>query len=501
VVAPAILVIFHFYVFLQLYGLATKAREYNDLLKEQVQADSDRQRMRQRLDTFLVLQFLAGPKEQRHQFQGFSLRLIAWITLVGAPILILLQAQLTFLAYHHVVITWVQRLLLFADLIVIWGFWNRIRSQDDAILGQMLSHLWRVAGIALSIAALIFSVLVATFAGEMADEYRRRVQAEVPYWPPLHELLVAGAADQVTGQPQSLFSNRLVLSDQTFVDSEKVDKVEVSRSFRGRDLRGAVLNRADLRKVDFTGSILDEADLDNAKLEKAQFGCASRARLLKRFSAEESCTSLKGASLDGARLQGASLERADLTGASLYGAELQGASLFFAKLRGASLDGARLEGASLANAELQGASFSEANLQGVSLHGAELQGASLSEANLQGALLSVAQLQGASLQNAQLQGASVEDADLTGASLERSNVWRVEATSHRLDLTSIQKINCTAISWAHRSDLTEQTFQGWRDKILSTIPEGDEKDKVGQRLLVLDPDEEPELNNGFWNET
>ena len=38
VVAPAILVIFHFYVFLQLYGLATKAREYNDLLKEQVQA-------------------------------------------------------------------------------------------------------------------------------------------------------------------------------------------------------------------------------------------------------------------------------------------------------------------------------------------------------------------------------------------------------------------------------------------------------------------------------
>ena len=93
--------IFHFYVFLQLYGLAAKAREYNDLLKEQVQADSDRQRVRQRLDAFLVLQFLAGPKEQRSRFQGFSLRLIAWITLVGAPILILLQAQVTFLAYHH----------------------------------------------------------------------------------------------------------------------------------------------------------------------------------------------------------------------------------------------------------------------------------------------------------------------------------------------------------------------------------------------------------------
>src|SRR6476661_10787944 len=33
VIAPATLVIFHFYVFLQLYGLATKAREYNELLR------------------------------------------------------------------------------------------------------------------------------------------------------------------------------------------------------------------------------------------------------------------------------------------------------------------------------------------------------------------------------------------------------------------------------------------------------------------------------------
>src|SRR3954453_6930696 len=105
VVAPAILVIFHFYVFLQLYGLAAKAREYNNLLKEQARIDSDRQRVRQRLDTFLFLQFLAGPKEQRHHFQGFSLRLIAWITLVGAPILIVLQAQLTFIAYHDQTIT------------------------------------------------------------------------------------------------------------------------------------------------------------------------------------------------------------------------------------------------------------------------------------------------------------------------------------------------------------------------------------------------------------
>ncbi len=85
-------------------------------------------------------------------------------------------------------------------------------------------------------------------------------------------MLFAGEVDEVSGKPRSLFSNRLVLTDQSFVDSEKLEKVEVSRSFRGRDLRGAVLNRADLRKADFTGAILDSAKLDVAKLQKARLG-------------------------------------------------------------------------------------------------------------------------------------------------------------------------------------------------------------------------------------
>jgi uncharacterized protein YjbI with pentapeptide repeats len=111
--------------------------------------------------------------------------------------------------------------------------------------------------------------------GEWADEHRNRVLTDVPYWTALHEQLFSGEADAVTGQPQSLFSNRLVLTDQIFVDSEKLEKVEVSRSFRGRDLRGAVLNRADLRKADFTGAILDEAKLVHAKLQSV---CVCRHR-------------------------------------------------------------------------------------------------------------------------------------------------------------------------------------------------------------------------------
>jgi hypothetical protein len=93
-------------------------------------------------------------------------------------------------------------------------------------------------------------------------------------WTSLHEWLFVGEVDEVSGQPTSWFSNRLVLTDQSFVDGEKLDKVEVSRSFRGRDLREAVLNRADLRKADFTGAMLNSASLNGAKLQHVRFGCA-----------------------------------------------------------------------------------------------------------------------------------------------------------------------------------------------------------------------------------
>src|SRR5262249_19488504 len=125
VLAPIVLLIFHFYVFLQLAGLASKAKDYNTLLVTDAPVASYRQYIRQRLDVFPILQFLAGPRDRRTGFNGFSLRLIAWITLVATPVLILLQGQVTFLPYHRAWIVWLQRAIVFIDLIVIWYFWIR----------------------------------------------------------------------------------------------------------------------------------------------------------------------------------------------------------------------------------------------------------------------------------------------------------------------------------------------------------------------------------------
>src|SRR5215469_16907826 len=46
-VAPMVLLIFHFYVFLQLLGLASKAKDYNTLLLSEALDESDRQYVRQ----------------------------------------------------------------------------------------------------------------------------------------------------------------------------------------------------------------------------------------------------------------------------------------------------------------------------------------------------------------------------------------------------------------------------------------------------------------------
>jgi hypothetical protein len=162
VVAPTLLVIFHFYVFIQLLGLATKANDYNTLLLSEAPVASDRRYLRQRLDVFPILQFLAGPRDQRTGFRGFSLRLMAWITLVAMPLLILLQGQVTFLPYHRESIVWLQRVVVLIDLGVIWYFWTQFRSDDNPI-NRVPRKVWGCLGGGITFCVVTFSTLLRFF--------------------------------------------------------------------------------------------------------------------------------------------------------------------------------------------------------------------------------------------------------------------------------------------------------------------------------------------------
>jgi uncharacterized protein YjbI with pentapeptide repeats len=469
---PGLFLIVHAYVLLHFVMLAGKVSAFESELRDQIDNVEVRRRLRRQLPSNIFVQFLAGPPEVRDGAVGVLLWLIALISLVLAPVALLVFFELQFLPYHHEWITWWQRLAVGIDLLLMWLFWPAIAlrqgAEQEPARRRPVAVIQRVGTIgsmyAISVASVVLVGVVATFPGERLEMVQQRVNPTFAQEAlvAVREVLVAGKVDTARRKPESLWSNRLVLPgldviDRTKLDSEpKIAAASETASLRARNLEGAVLIGAGLRKVDFTGANLRGAFLDKADLRDAKLDCAlpfneGPVRIRGWVSAERAqdnrepviCVQLKGASLNDAQLQGASLNGAQLQGASLNDAQLQGASLEGTQLQGASLEGTQLQGASLNDSQLQGASFNvvkvhravkdrsidsdvwtpvTAQFQGASLNGAQLQGASLDGAQLQGASLNDAQLQGASLNNAQFQGASLIDTQLQGASLNNAQL-------------------------------------------------------------------------------
>ena len=113
---PLFFVVFHFYILLQLDGLGAKIEDYNAVLREQHPHAGDRRLLRQRLDSFIFAQVLVGARDRREGRIGALNRAVAWITMVGLPIGVLLLLQLIFLPYHHELMTWWHRICILADL-------------------------------------------------------------------------------------------------------------------------------------------------------------------------------------------------------------------------------------------------------------------------------------------------------------------------------------------------------------------------------------------------
>ena len=93
-------------------------------------------------------------------------------------------------------------------------------------------------GSVLSLLLILVVFTISTFVGEWLEGTRKLI----PVLETVHKLMFAGEPNEITGRPGGFFSNRLVITDQSFVDVDKLDRIDVSYSFRGRDLRQAVLN-------------------------------------------------------------------------------------------------------------------------------------------------------------------------------------------------------------------------------------------------------------------
>src|SRR4030095_16060445 len=99
----------HAYVLLHFVLLADKVGVFHAELQAQIHDEEARSRLRRQLPSNIFVQFLAGPREVRTRVTGFLLRLIAQISLVIAPLALLVLFQLQFLPYHNEAIVWWQR--------------------------------------------------------------------------------------------------------------------------------------------------------------------------------------------------------------------------------------------------------------------------------------------------------------------------------------------------------------------------------------------------------
>ncbi len=296
VLGPVLFLIVHAYVLLHFVLFAGKVGVFHAELQAQVLDEEVSAQLRWQLPSNIFVQILAGTREVRTGSTGRMLRLMAQISLVAGPLALLVLFQIQFLPYHPkpAIALWLRVAVLF-DIALLWMLWPSVArgkltwiarrdlyrcTAIPAAVIRLIRTLWRQPRVApynkavwiawrvlrrvarrgtvaaAAIASFVLLLLVFTISTYPNEWLDNRLKS-VPVLRTVHELLFDGAPDQVTGRPGGWFSNRLVLTDQSFVDFDKIDKVEVSRSFRGRDLRQAVLSRADLRKADFTGAMLN----------------------------------------------------------------------------------------------------------------------------------------------------------------------------------------------------------------------------------------------------
>ena len=419
-IAPGLLVIVHFYILLQFAIFDQKLVAYDKAIRTAFPFTPDREQAYQRLGFFFRVQSAYG---RRYGMVALSLNLVGWLTLVAAPVLILLQALLTFLPYHNPQAVWTIRALIGIDALLVICFWGSIAGSSPS--GNKKTRLarifFRTANAIALFLIVVFGAAVATYPGETFTErlpYRNSLDR-------LREFLFEGDVDEVTGRPTSYLSNRIVATDQ-ILTSDQQGKITPLKSFRGRDLRKAILTRSDFRGVDFTGAMLNGAVFKEAKVQGANFGCSDTGtkegmswldqERRKRPWPDDGCTWAQSATFNSANLQQANFFFSHLENSEFSNADaLEMRKISFVRLNGAAFFGARLVGANLNKSDAGGCSFANADLRGAGFFETDFTGSIFEKANLQAAGLNRANFDGSSFLGAKLQGAILDEVSLRGA--------------------------------------------------------------------------------------
>jgi uncharacterized protein YjbI with pentapeptide repeats len=443
--APVLLVLLHMGVVSQLVLVAKKTLEFDSAVQLLEASDRRTHPLRLELHNFFFVQAIAGP--HRSRVMSMFLHGMSWLTLVVLPVVLLLFIQIRYLPFHDAAITWVHRLALVADIIVlitIGIFLLRGESSFGLAVGRTARErpISFVTTATVFLATTFFSFFVATIPGETLDRMSGTMMGKPAMAAPakIGTAVSGGSAEAKPGfmvgfalpflQPRSdgslfgMFHRNLIATDLDFPG-----KSGETISLRGRDLRYAKLDRSNLASVDLTGADLDGASLIATDLSGAKLQCADLNELiLSENRAAAVCTSARGANFSRASLKAARMSGIDMQGAKFEEAQMEGAELAYSVLTGSNFSSAHMERVDMTGGvHAEGTNFLIASLQGADLTGALLHGADFSSAAMQGVMLSHAQLYGAALRDADLEGADLnqsklQGADLTGAKLRASDL-------------------------------------------------------------------------------
>lgn len=476
VLAPALFVIFHAYVMLQVLLLGRTAAAYNFVVDRSVPNPRSNASMRQQLTNTLFAQIFAGSPRERQGLLGHLLRLMAWVTLAIMPVLVLLVFEYKFLPYHSYLVTWVHRVLILLELVTVYLLWTLIIDpQRDFDWRRVAPWMTILASIILF---FVISVCLLSFPGEAQS----RGLAEILLGHSSHPY-----SDCQRWFPPSFdgwiprYFDRLNVARVIVADGEKLSKIaemakqrslppyksERTKDFQDRDFSCGNFESADLRYAGFTDARLFNVNLNGAALEGADFARSDLTDAdlsqTRSQSANFMKAILKNVSFAKAQLQGAVLDQSEISQVDFSDSQLSGATLRDTTLNGVVLSNVNFTDADLTNATIVDAGaplggfyyysappnfrrailtkiiyhtkvrLSRAHFEGAILDGAQLQGDDLGEADLRGA-----SLVDAGLQRTDLSGADLRGATLTRASLEEANLQYAKLVATDLGHASLQ---------------------------------------------------------------
>ena len=392
IIAPIFYLVIHFYVLMMLVLLARSAALFEVTLQKSIPKAAEREIFRVQAENALFLQLLVGNKEEKSGITGFLLTTIAVVTLAVAPVLNLISIQMRFLPYHDFSITWLHRIIVLVDAMLVLFLWRAYRWRCGVI-----SPLWSLAAVSSNLNVRAIMPVLGLSVTFWLSLFEARWIAE-PWIGP------SEASDRRILINTGIYKDRLSLQGQEIVGEKQFrEKLEES------SMSGGIFRPT----IDFRGRNLQYADFSDSDLRGVDFGYDE---LMKTK------TFLRGAKFNNANLQGANFDRAELVGASFFSSKLHATVFDMADMRKVEMTLAKLQGASLKFSLMIGANLGGADLRMASFHGATLFLADLDYADLRGADFHLTQLQGASLRGNRLRGINLGGAFLFRAVIDLEGI-------------------------------------------------------------------------------